>query len=303
MSKPVVAVVGFNGNLGRPIVNALTSHLFRNNFSLPVRVITRDSSKVKEDEYPASDVKFYEAHDLDTYVKALTGVNAVLDVRAVAALADLSLIEAAKKAGVTLYSPSDYGVDYYKAGEFRTLFKRKLDSAAHAKALGLQVVQFHTGFFLEGALKAVPKLIFVDPTNKTANYPGDGSQEVTFTSLRNIGQAVAGVLSHPFNEIPEQVYIGGDIRSIKETVQTYEQVTEISLQHQSKSVEDFVKVAQDHAAKGTLLAGFQDVLLALAVSTNSANFSDRVSNKLANPGDLFEWDTVSKIAPTLLSQK
>jgi len=304
MSKPVVAIVGFNGLLGQPIVKALTSSLFRDNYSLPIRIITRDISKAPAEYSSNSDLKFYEANDLDSYEKAYTGVDAVIDIRALAAVKDRSSVDAAKKASVKIYSTSDYGTDYYNIGHYGAVFQPKADAAAYVKKVGLQLVQFHTGFFTDLALSRATAILFIDPVEKVTNYPGDGSIKLTLTSLPDIGRAVAGTLSHPFKDIPEQLYINGDTISHAEIAKIYSKATGITFEHKPNTVEAVTKVADEHITNGTGLQGFLDILKAVSVGTKGNDFSIKspATSEFANPG-LFKWESVSDVASRILSKK
>ncbi len=73
MSKPVVAVFGTNGFIGKPTIAALTSPEFSSKVSLPIRAITRDPSKYTDSDL----IKYYKADssDVDSFKEVFEGLD------------------------------------------------------------------------------------------------------------------------------------------------------------------------------------------------------------------------------------
>lgn len=82
--KPTIAVVGVNGFLGFDVLKAMLSDTFKASYALPIRVVTRDFSKIKAKlgDVTDADIKAYQA-DLQTgegLAEAFEGANVVVNL-------------------------------------------------------------------------------------------------------------------------------------------------------------------------------------------------------------------------------
>ncbi|ANB12945.1 hypothetical protein AWJ20_1223 [Sugiyamaella lignohabitans] len=287
-----VAVAGVNGLLGKHVLNALQEPAFKSSFNFPIRVLSRSSGSTS-----TSDIEYHQASDLASYEKALKGVDVLIDLRGAEALASNDLILAAKAAGVTAYVPSEFGDEYEKAGKYAVIFGLKANSVKVAKEQGLQVIKFRTSYFLDIAFGP---LLFLDPKAATSDYVGDGSTNITVTSLRNIGQAVASVLTHPFDKIPENVNVAGSQTTPAEAVKLFEKYSGKKVTVNKSTVEGLIKVADDVIASGEVfkeLLKFLYVLRVISVTSDAADFKTNNDNEFINPGEkYFKWDKVEDFA-------
>jgi hypothetical protein len=285
-----VAIIGVNGSLGRSVLTALTGPIFKTKISLPILAITRDLSTVKE---KIDHVSYLQANDSESYQRALGGVNAVIDLRPFPALSNTGVIEAAAKAGVTLYITSEFGVDYRLNERYRNLFTLKRDSAALARSKGLKVVEVKVGFFIDEVVDAYGSLIFFDPVNGISDAPQLNQPVISVTSVRDIGLSLASLVFRSPTELPDIVRISGDHVSPRDVISVYEKATGKKATSQPKTVTEIAAIADNAIANGQVLENYLDILRAVSVTSEAANLSTDNHNDFVNPG-LFEWEKFDK---------
>ncbi|KAF9022215.1 NAD(P)-binding protein [Hymenopellis radicata] len=182
-STRTIAVLGY-GNIGKPIVEALSAA------GAVVLVLSRDASKLSgvpstarafSVDY-ADEVKLgglFKEHSVDIVVSTLTP-SAVSDVQ-------VAVARAAKKAGVKLFVPSEYGIST-EGHTGDSLFGAKNASAAQIQALGLPTARIMTGYFME----------FIPFVTSDAKKPGEfviaGNGDVKFTATA--ASDIAGYIAH-----------------------------------------------------------------------------------------------------------
>ncbi|RDW72892.1 NmrA-like family protein [Coleophoma cylindrospora] len=190
-----VAVLGAGGNLGPSIVEALLDAKFN------VTVLSRHSST---NTFPSAvQVRKVDYNSESSLIEDLRGQDAVVSVLGSAGLASQkTVVDAAVKAGVQRFIPSEFGVDTQalEGSPLATLLKDKTDTTEYLKNVSSQ----HTGFswtgiatnlFFDWGLR-VGSLGFSIP-NKTATIIDSGNEPFFGTNLKAIGLAVVSVLQHP----------------------------------------------------------------------------------------------------------
>lgn len=208
-----VAIVGANGALGTPIINALSA---APGYKYPIIVVTRDTSKTKDSDK----VKYVqgsadEKGSLETIFK---GVDAVLNISSVKANWT-GILDAVKAAGVKIYVPSEFGVDYTKFPDFHFLDLKKNHLEAARAVKGLKVVAVENGVFGEYAVN-YPSFLRLDPkTNKANPINPDAKWSTTF--LDDIAAALAVVLAKPVSEIPDVLELSGSELTFREYYEIY----------------------------------------------------------------------------------
>ncbi|KAI1412768.1 NAD(P)-binding protein [Hypoxylon sp. FL1857] len=197
-----VAIAGATGNLGVTILEHLLDAGFQ------VTVLTRQGSS---HTFPSNaTVKAVDYDSLDSLVDALRGQDAFISNLGHAALLKQHLlIEAAIKAGVKRFIPSEFGSDtlnpkvaalpgYKEKIEIQKALKK---AAAES---GLTYTIILCGPFLDWGVR-VPFL--VDVRNRTIELTEGGNRKTSVTTLPNVGKAVVGVLKHPEETKNRGVYI------------------------------------------------------------------------------------------------
>lgn len=181
--KKTIAVAGGTGNLGNRIVNALLQRSA--NVAMLVR---KGTGKTKLDELVSRGVQIFEVDmmNVDEIAEACKGaeclVSALQGLREVIVDTQTPLVQAAIKADVSRFIPSDYSTDFRElpTGSNRNFDLRKdfhqfLDTAA------IQSTSIFNGAFAEILSYGTPLLNF---KNKTVGYWGDNADwKMDFTTM------------------------------------------------------------------------------------------------------------------------
>ncbi|KAG8725579.1 hypothetical protein FRC12_009288 [Ceratobasidium sp. 428] len=237
MSSKTVAIAGAGGFVGKTFTEALLDNAFK------VRILTRESSI---DSAPLQDFKKRGAslhaisyEDEASIIKALEGVDTVIATVAGTALvsAQVPLIKAAKKAGVKLYFPSEYGSEFEDDSNPSPVIQAKKTVLKTAKEVGLPVAAVSNGGF--------PEYCFIPPigyafAEKKVTIWGDGNAKNSWTTVRDVAQWVANVLKTvPIEQLQDKHFrIQGDLASSNEIVKLWEKKHNDKLQVEYRPVEE-----------------------------------------------------------------
>lgn len=197
--------------MGPAILNQLLNAGFQ------VTVLTRKSSN---HSFPSSVRAISVDYDsLDLLINALEGQDAVISTLGAAALdkQQLLLVEAAAKAGVKRFIPSEFGADTLNE-KVATLpvFKNKL--AVHealkkeATSSGMTYTIICTGPFLDWGIMVG---LVMNLKEKSISLVDGGDRLFSTTTLPTIGKAVAGVLKHPDETKNRAVFVQETAMTLK----------------------------------------------------------------------------------------
>ncbi|KAK3378693.1 hypothetical protein B0T24DRAFT_137826 [Lasiosphaeria ovina] len=199
-----VALAGAAGNLGSAILKQLLADGFK------VTVLTREGST---HTFPASVTVAHVDYDsVDSLAKALKGQDAVVASVGNAALhkQQVALVEAAVKAGVKRFIPSDFGSNtahpkaaalpaYASKVAVQKLLKEK--AAADPNFTYTVVIN---GPFLDWGVQVG---FLVNLKKKQVTLYDGGDRHYSVTTLGGIAKGVAGVLKKPAETANRPVYI------------------------------------------------------------------------------------------------
>jgi uncharacterized protein YbjT (DUF2867 family) len=177
--------------------------------------------------------------DEASVVTALKGVQVVISaVSGAGVMIQPALANAAKKAGVKLFVPSEYGVSTTGVTEGLLVGKAKVQQ--HLKDIDLPYALFFTGVFSDTIFRA---FIGFDIPNKTISITGSGNTPVSMTARDDIGHYIAHVLTHvtPAKLEWTTFRIEGDKKSLNEVVATIEKVKGVKLAVEHLDYEALVK--------------------------------------------------------------
>ncbi|KAL8768136.1 MAG: hypothetical protein Q9209_005527 [Squamulea sp. 1 TL-2023] len=208
-----VALAGATGNLGPAILKGLLDAGFQ------VTVLTRQSST--HTFPPNVNVSPVDYDNLESLTSALKGQDAVVSTLASLALSkQLLLVEAATKAGVQRFIPSEFGSNTIndKTRQLpvyadKVKVQDALQKEADAGRLSYTIVV--NGPFLDWGLKV--GFIGSVKGKKIDLYDG-GERVFSATSLASIGKATAAVLKHPEETKNRAVYIHDTATTLKKLV-------------------------------------------------------------------------------------
>ncbi|EKM60030.1 uncharacterized protein PHACADRAFT_250888 [Phanerochaete carnosa HHB-10118-sp] len=222
-----VAIAGGTGGIGLHIVEGIVEAGKHD-----VIVLSRRASHPVLDKLgvPIVTVSY---DDPAALVKALDGVHTVISTIAGAGAdaftdAQLALLDAAVKAGVTRFAPSEFAVRS-TANHPIEVYRAKWPVTEAVKKSGLEYTIYEVGMFMNYLAAGTPGLghlgpfaFIFDVEHRKATIPGDGSAYFVQTRAEDIGKFVAASLD--LEKWPEFSQIRGDRRKLSEIVQLAEQV-------------------------------------------------------------------------------
>jgi uncharacterized protein YbjT (DUF2867 family) len=229
-----VAVAGGTTGIGSNVVRAILATK-KHQLVVLSRSETPDLSK----QGISVRVVDYTSHD--NLTKALEGVHTVISCiwsfGPELGTSQLALLKAAQAAGAKRFVPSDWATDRYYAISGYGLKAPVWDAV---KASGLEYTRFINGLWLniwglgsprnetEALAGYTGPPFLIDLKARTALIPGDGSQKVVFTNMRDIGKFVAASLDLPHWQPDSRIV--GDKLSYEEVVTLAERITGHSIE-------------------------------------------------------------------------
>ncbi|RAK98287.1 isoflavone reductase family protein [Aspergillus ibericus CBS 121593] len=292
-TRPVVAIAGATGHLGKHVASAFLSSHFSSRFS-EIVLLSRQGAQ-PDVAGPATDIKLtVRQYDEDNLVDALKGVHILVNTVGASGHAFKErLLRALPQTQVEVYFPSEFGVDHYVHDFPHLEWDQKKRHVTLAQQLipGTKVCRVFCGLFLEDSIG--PWFGF---DTKDGKYESVGSSQspVSFTSLGDVGKAVASLAALPKEQIPETVHVAGDTRSISEIASLMGeagagqiQVTEIDLQQYKE--EATAKESKDPARFLRFLMGEN------RINHTEAGLGN--DDELVNPDQrAWKWETLVDLA-------
>ncbi|KAH7032567.1 uncharacterized protein B0I36DRAFT_347759 [Microdochium trichocladiopsis] len=193
-----VAIVGAGGTVGSRIVSALVE-----GGKHTVTALSRKGSPNKI--APGVQIATIDYDDETSIVEALRGQQCLIITLAPAAPPNThsKLVHAASKAGVPYIVPNNYGgdIDNVKMGQETMLGPVARANRAEIERLGMQWITIACGFWYDYSLAGSEWSFGFDFAKRAVTFYDDGSTYGTFSTLAQVGRAVAKVLS--LKELPD----------------------------------------------------------------------------------------------------
>lgn len=262
-----VALVGANGNLGAPILQALLgSGTFR------ITVLRRSSKST----IPTFDNQDYTVHTLASWTvgelqRALQGQDAVIACFPLKNLDDhIQLVEAAAAAGVKRFIPADFGsVDSrsQRARDLVPLFDRKVKVRERLEKLAAETPGFTWtsivgGHFFDWGLKE--GFLHFNLQTRTADILDDGTQISSLSTLARYSEAVVRVLHNEESTANKMLFIQSFAVSQHDILRSLERTTNSKWTVSYHQSEDFIEKHKAAAQAGDAEA-IEDLVFALGV--------------------------------------
>jgi nucleoside-diphosphate-sugar epimerase len=220
--KKIIAVAGGTGNLGQKIVKALLDK------GAEVRAIVRHSSDAEKiNNLESLGAKIFrvnmsnEEEITDVCVGASCVVSALSGLREVIVDAQKILLDAAIKAGVPRFIPSDFSLDFTNlpAGQNRNLdFRREFQ--AYINKTSIAATTIFNGPFADLLTGEMPLILF---KQKRILYWGKADRRMDFTTISDTAVFTAHAALD--NATPRFLRIAGDQLSPKEIAVVVTEVT------------------------------------------------------------------------------
>lgn len=218
-------VLGATGNLGIPVVKALSTHPARFN----VTAVTRNKPKASL----STSVQVIES-DLSTNStrSIFEGQDAIVSCLATASLAQQkSLVDIALESGVRRFIPSEYDLDsmYPDAKVYFPVIRQKIENVEYIRKFEDQMswTTLITGSFFDFKFQSPPASFGFDvPDGKVKTFDG-GDVPFETTTLAKIGETIAAVLSpqHLRKTEDQVVFVNSFTTTQNEIVKAVEDVT------------------------------------------------------------------------------
>ncbi|ODV98641.1 hypothetical protein PACTADRAFT_48361 [Pachysolen tannophilus NRRL Y-2460] len=286
--KKVVAVVGLNGELGKPTLSALTSPEFKNYYHFPIRAVTTKNNKFEE--FSDSEVSYHKVdyNDASSLVAAFNGVDVVIDLGS--HKNTQILLDAAIEAHVKLFFPSVYSPDYgpEKKDYSGLLAFKDFYHDDRLKCLNLKV-----GWFADWVISKLAVLFLSNEPNKAVRV-GDGNTKIPVTFISDIAKSLASLAHHSPEKLPEKVCVQSDVYTQNELFKIYEEVKGVKLDIEERSIDTQLQIAaQADKKQKSDMFDFLNVITATMVSPKRmyVDYSKGKDMKLVNPG-IFEWKKI-----------
>ncbi|GAA5913082.1 hypothetical protein JCM6882_005556 [Rhodosporidiobolus microsporus] len=311
---PVLALVGATGLVGSALLESFTSTLQTSRLST-LRILTsRPSAPALAAVQNVPGVEIKEVHygvggaSLDA---ALEGADVLVSAMGASETGEgkyeenkKKLVEAAVRAGVKVYVPSEWGTDHNgRNGDVVSspMFKDKQKHHAWAQEQGLRVLAVYCGLILEisfsdwlGIPISSPSPTWTIPTPPT---------RVAFTSLTSLGpftlSAILQTLSSSFfspsnlsSPIPTRLRIYSDCLSIDEAADLWEKAAGGKVERVYRTEEELRE--RWETVKPTLKEGMLGPAIPLMMSMGGFDHTKDSANELLNVGDFaFKPKTVA----------
>ncbi|KAI9805594.1 MAG: hypothetical protein M1825_000845 [Sarcosagium campestre] len=280
-----VALIGAGGNIGPSILEALKDAKFN------VTVISRASSSAAFDGVRVVKSDFSES----SLVEAFKGQDAVISTIASLAIdAQSVIVEAAVKAGVKRFIPSEFGsdTDNENARKIAPAFEGKKKIVDLAQARAAENPNFSwtgavSGPFFDWGLQV--GFLGFDLKNNSATIWDDGSVRFSVSTLAQIGRAVVGILKHPAETKNKYIYFNSFTTSQSQILAALEKASgkKYTVNHTTFAKE--LENARAALAKGDIQTGIFGTIASNVFSTeptgNDFTVGDRVSNKILGLSD------------------
>ncbi len=222
MSDAVIVLAGATGNLGGRIAAALMKRGGK------VRAIVRRGTvpeKIEALRRRGVAIAEVDFSKVDELARACAGaacvVSALAGLREVIVEAQASLLEAAVRAGVPRFIPSDFSIDFTKLApgtnrnlDLRREFHRRLEGAL------LAATSIFNGMFMELLTGQAPIVLF---KWKRVVYWGDPDQPLDFTTIDNTAEFTAAAALD--SSAPRFLRIAGDQVSARGLAEVAGEVT------------------------------------------------------------------------------
>lgn len=192
-----ILVLGATGNIGIPIINALSVHLA----NYTITATTRDASKVAPGTFPPGVKLLSSDLSATSLTPILKTTDAIISCVAVPVLPhQKSLIDLAISCGVARFIPSEFGINtsHPLARSILPLIHAKIDTQAYllekAAEGKISYTTIFNGAFFDWFFR-FPDAMGWDVEGARATIYDGGEVEYEVTSVERIGEAVAEALA------------------------------------------------------------------------------------------------------------
>lgn len=243
-----IVVIGASGTIGKAILDALVKS---GKFSVTVTT-RKDSSATFPDQVKVEKTDYSDS----SLAQIFQGQDAVVSAITGGALSEQhKIIDAAVKAGVKRFLPSEFGTDTTNKNgrDICPVFTAKMDVIDRLEAKARENSNFSwtavaTGLFFDFCLRSA--FLGIDLKAQTANIWGSGDQRWSTTNVETVGKSVVGVLERPAETKNRFVWVESFSTSQNDVVAALEKTTGKRWQVNKVKTADQIKTGNELVAKG-----------------------------------------------------
>ena len=296
MSKVSITIIGLNGFLGKPVLEAINSGIFDDKINFPIKAITRKEPETKNDKIEYVVSKINEESIKSTLSQKLSGTDVVIELIGANPVAFANIEKLVDAIKPKLFIPSQFGTDIPKVDEYAPGFLGiKTQHSENVRKSGVKVVDIITSLF------AVPGAFLyewvgstgINAEDKTVKLIGDINQQFDISKLEDVGKAVLSIATNPNpKELPDTIRIASDRITVKDVIDRYSKDHNVELKVVSEqSAEDAKKEFAESLKAGFDGGKFLWYLQVIAAQgLDKGLLSSKLDNELVNPGEsLWKW--------------
>ncbi|CAN3373524.1 hypothetical protein DIURU_001489 [Diutina rugosa] len=289
-----IAIIGFNGILGKPVYEALTSDAFRSKVK-EIKVVSRSDPKqpLPGVEYVIGDVS--NESEVTKLAQGVGSVDAVISLVGLNPAVNPGLEAFLAQVKPQLYIPSDFSGDIEQTEKlvpgsvgFQAIHSETV------RQLGIKVADVYTGLFHEpGTLpENFAQYFGISPDGSTV-VRGDVSTETSVTSVRDVGRVLAAIATFPdYSKLLDFINVESDKVSYTDVHQAWSAFhgKPINITRTVTKEEALAEVKNDMATNG-----FDHAKLAFYLHSLTSQGAPgglvfaETHNDLINPGT-WEWE-------------
>ena len=222
VSGPTIVVAGATGNLGGRIARRLLEQ------GAGVRALVRHGTageRIQPLQHLGAAIAIVDLSNASEVIPACSGafcvVSALQGLRDVIVDAQTVLLDAAIRAGVPRFIPSDYSIDFtrFPPGENRNLDLRR-DFHGRLDKAPISATTIYNGAFADMLTGQMPLILF---KLKRVLYWGDADQRMDFTTMDDTARFTATAALDP--PTPRFLRIAGDQLSARELTALVSEMT------------------------------------------------------------------------------
>ncbi|BGP43035.1 hypothetical protein JCM10449v2_007050 [Rhodotorula kratochvilovae] len=302
---PVIALVGATGLVGSALLSTFLSALNSGRIA-HLRLLTTSPSSPALDAARAHASGRVSVHAVRytapaTLQEALKGADVLVSAMGAQQHAEgryednkARLLDAAVKAGVKIYVPSEFGTDHNGQNQDvvqSPMFANKQHHHAEAASRGLQVLAFYSSLITE--------ISFSDWLGIPTSSPSPAwtlprpERPVAFTSLRDIGRFVLSAILQTHSSsaapgdasapVPDRLRVYSDLLTLDEAADLWERAAGGTVQREYVDTEGLR--ARYEEIKPTLAPGMLGPAIPLMISLGGFDYTQENHNALLNTGD------------------
>ncbi|KAJ5138556.1 uncharacterized protein N7515_003404 [Penicillium bovifimosum] len=294
-AKPVVAIAGATGHLGKHITSAFLSSAFHDKFSEIILLSRKESTLFSPTEVRAGVKVTTRRYDTSNLSQALQGVHILVNAIGPSGHEFKTRIAATlPRTNIRLYFPSEFGVDHYGHDFAHLEWYEKKKHLANAQPVvtDMKICRVFCGLFLEDS---IGPWFGLDTKNGRYTSVGPPTKPVSFTGIGDVGKTVAALATMEVDMVPEIVHVGGDTRSVLEIAGIMRDAGAGEIEVSEVPYEEYKKKTTGGEASWDP-AAYLRFLMADGSIDHTVNGLGS-DNEFVNPGQrLWKWKTMEELA-------